>query len=253
MKRYDLIDTLRGLAIIAMIVFHTCWLMSFFGIAISPETLTTTSFVVFERIICITFILISGFCFSLGHNHLKSGLTVFGAGLLITILTCLLIPQIPIIFGILTFIGTSILIMIPLDRMIGNRLLHSDILGWVIFILSVVAFILSYNINKGYLGFQTGASIILPKALYKGYFATFIGFMDPGFYSADYFSLIPWFFIYLCGYVLHKVIRGSEIENRYLTVGIPGIRAIGRHSLLIYITHPIVIFAVLYLISIKMV
>ena len=86
-KRYDLIDTLRGLAIISMIGFHACWIMNYFGILITSETLYGTIFTVWERSICIPFIIIAGFSFSLGHNHLRSGLIVFGWGLIITAVT----------------------------------------------------------------------------------------------------------------------------------------------------------------------
>ena len=248
MKRYDLIDTLRGLAVINMIGFHTCWLMSFFGMGIDNETLFGPGFTAWERSICISFILIAGYSFSLGRAHLRSGLTVFITGLVITAVTCLFLPELRIIFGVLTFIGTASLLMIPLDRAAGERALKSRAFRWTGLVLFIILFLLTYNINNGYLGFKRGIALDLPETLYKGYIATFIGFKDPDFYSSDYFSLLPWIFLYLTGYFLHKTIKGSELEKRVLTSGIPGIKAIGRHSLVIYVLHPIVIYAVLYFI-----
>lgn len=249
MKRYELIDTLRGLAIISMIAFHTCWLLNLFGLAISTETLYGPLFMVWERSICISFILISGFCFSLGRSHMRSGLTVFGTGLAITLFTCIFLPDIRIVFGVLTFIGSAILIMIPVDKLIKDKCDRSKKFSRIFLILSAAAFLFTYNINQGHLGFGS-MSVYLPKWLYKGYLATCIGFMDPGFMSADYFSIIPWFFLYMCGYALHKILGGDLTDSEVMKKGIPFISAIGRHSLVIYVVHPIVIYLVLYLVKV---
>ncbi len=248
-NRYDLIDTLRGLEIISMIAFHTCWLLNHFGLGISTEILFGTAFTVWERSICIGFILIAGFSFRFGHRHLRKGLLVFGCGAIITLVTCLFLPQIRIVFGVLTLIGTASLLMIPIDRALEDKVNGSvkfDLAGALI---SLLLFIADYNINKGYIGFMPGAAIQLPAAMYKGYLMTFLGFMEPGFFSTDYFSLLPWIFVYACGYFLHIPVISWQRTREYIKHGIPGISAIGRHSLPIYMVHPIIIYAVLYLIA----
>ena len=252
MKRYDLIDTLRGLAVISMIGFHACWLASYFGLGISQETLFGTVFTVWERSICMSFILIAGFSFSLGHHHVKSGLIIFGLGALITAVTCLFLPDIRIIFGILTFIGTVTLLMIPIDKKIHESGAKTRSSMFVSFALFMILFILTYNINKGYIVFAPEVAVALPKGLYRGYAATFLGFMDPEFYSSDYFPLMPWFFLYLCGYFLHKIVSGSRFEDGMLRFGIPGVKFIGRHSLIVYILHPVILYLIMYLLSLKL-
>ena len=246
MKRYELIDTLRGFAIVSMIAFHTCWILHHFGLAVSDEMLTGTWFTVWERSICISFILIAGFSFSLGHNHLRSGLVVFVWGVIITAATCLFIPGIRIVFGILTFIGTATLLMILIDRLIGKATKGSKLFFRSLFILSLVMFLFTYNINIGYVGLNP-IVIKPPQALYKGLVPTFIGFMEPGFVSDDYFSIMPWFFLYLCGYSLHKLIRGSKAEDYVRRWRIPGIDLLGRHSLPIYLVHPVIIYIVIWI------
>lgn len=245
MKRYDLIDTIRGLAIISMILFHTCWLLNLFGMAVPTEMLFGTAFTVWERSICISFILVAGFCFSLSRNHVKAGLIVFGTGLAITVITCLFLPEIRIVFGVLTFIGSAIFLMIPLDKALGSICGRSKAAGWLVFAISLAAFLFTYNINLGYLGYG-GFSLKPPAGLYKGYIATFVGFMEPGFRSTDYFSMIPWFFLYVCGYALYKLVKGTVAEERILTKGIPAVRTIGRYSLPVYVIHPVVIYLILY-------
>ena len=249
MKRYDLIDTLRGLAVISMIGYHACWILNLFGLAFSNDIIYGTAFTVWERSICMSFITIAGFSFSLGHRHLKNGLVVFGLGAAITAVTLIFLPEIRIVFGVLTFLGSATLIMIPLDALLRKRPAQPRSQNALILALCLILFVFTYNINKGFAGFGKGAVITLPAKLYSGYAATFIGFTERGFASADYFSLIPWFFLYLCGYFLHKLIRETTMENTIRTCGIPGISLIGRHSLLIYIIHPVVLYAVIYLLS----
>ena len=250
-KRLDLIDTLRGLAVISMIGFHACWIMNLFRLAFTDEIITGPAFMIWERSICMSFILISGFSFSLGRRHLRSGLIVFGLGLVITVATVLVVPEIRIVFGVLTFLGTATLLMIPADRALGGCKAKSR--GYIIsgLIISFALFLFTYNINKGFLGGENFLHITLPQGLYNGYIMTFLGFTQKGFVSADYFSLIPWFFLYLCGYFIHKLVKGTSFESRCLTRGIPGISYIGRHSLLIYIIHPVVLYVLIYMLSLR--
>jgi len=245
MKRNDFIDTLRGLAIISMIAFHTCWMLNHFGLAISNEALFGTAFLVWERSICISFIAISGFSFSFGRSHLRSGLIVFGAGLIIMLVTCLFLPDMRIVFGILTFLGSAMLLMIFPDRKLSK--ISSRNVSVLLFCVSLFLFVLCYNINKGYLGIYPNMAIILPKSLYKGYLAAYIGFMEPGFASVDYFSILPWIFIYLCGYFLHKIVKDTNAYVQTAKLRIPGINVLGRHSLAIYLIHPIILYVGLYL------
>jgi uncharacterized membrane protein len=248
MKRYELTDTLRGLSIISMIVFHTCWIMSHFGLLIPQSMLTGTAFTIWERSICIAFISIAGFSFSLGHDHLRSGLKIFAWGLVIMLVTIFLIPGIRIVFGILTFIGTATLLMIPLDKALNKIVERSRTAAAVLFAVALGLFLLTYHINIGYIGF-TAHPLMLPEWLYRGLFATFIGFMEPGFVSDDYFSVLPWYFVYVSGYAIHKLIRGTKAEGVFEKLKIPGINSMGRHSLAIYLIHPVIIYLVLMLLT----
>ena len=249
-KRYKLIDTLRGLAVISMILFHTCWIMNHFGMLIPTEMMFGTWFTVWERSICFGFILIAGYSFSFGHRHLRSGLVVFVCGLVIMAVTCLFLPQIRIVFGILTFIGSATVITIPVDKAIGKRISGKRTAATVGFSLMLVLFILTYKINRGYIGVPP-AVMYLPKGLYKGLLAAYIGFTEPGFFSTDYFSILPWYFLYMCGYMLHKLLEGTGAERFTRDHGIKGIDVLGRHSLPIYIIHPVIIYAIIAFLSMK--
>ena len=53
----------------------------------------------------------------------------------------------------------------------------------------------------------------------------------------------------MCGYFLNRMIIGTWFAEAVLTKGIKGVKAIGRHSLLIYLIHPIVLYLIFFLMS----
>lgn len=107
--RYALLDELRGLDLVSMMLYHACWDMMFlFGIwmdwyAGMPGRL-------WQQAICWVFILLSGFCAPFGRHMLRRGVTVFAAGALVTAVTLVFMPGERVIFGVLTFLGTAMLL-----------------------------------------------------------------------------------------------------------------------------------------------
>lgn len=248
-QRYHLIDTIRGLTVISMILYHAYWIGNHFGMMVNTQTLYGTAFTIWERSICMSFILISGFCFSLGHRHLRKGLILFTLGMLITVITVIFVPEVRIIFGILTFLGSAMFFTIPVDKVFTKRLSGSRAAKIIILAVSALFFIFTYRINRGYVGLPSLFTVNIPKSVYKGYIATYFGFMKPGFFSADYFSIFPWYFLYLCGYMLHKLAAKKELLQRVMTYSIPGISSVGRYSLPVYLIHPIVLYLIFYIAS----
>lgn len=247
-ERLELVDSLRGATIISMILFHACWFASYFGLFITWDQIFSNAFIIWERSICISFIFISGFVFSIGKRHLRNGLLITGLGVGITILSLIFMYDIRDVFGVLWVLGISSLVLIIPNRYWLDKLLASKILSISLFVFSTVLFVATYNINKGYLG-AGNMTYYLNRELYKGSVMTFLGFTDPQFYSVDYFSFIPWFFMYLMGYFCQKIIYGSVFYKKVLTIRIPVLNTIGKHSLIIYLVHPVVLFAVLFILQ----
>ena len=117
--------------------------------------------------------------------------------------------------------------------------------------VSMVAFIVTRNVNDGSLGFENWNLVKLPAALYQmGEAGNFLGFAEPGFYSADYFSLIPWFFLFLAGYFgYYLALEKGTLEKAAAFKPLPKmfgwIDVMGKHSLIIYMLHQPVIYGVL--------
>lgn len=107
--RYALLDELRGLDLVSMMLYHACWdLVFLFGVEMKWYAATPGH--LWQQSICLVFILLSGFCVPLGHHTLRRGATVFGAGVLITAVTLLFMPEDRVVFGVLTLLGSAMLL-----------------------------------------------------------------------------------------------------------------------------------------------
>lgn len=247
-NRLELIDSIRGITIISMILYHACWIACYFGIFITENMMNSFEFYVWERTICMSFIFISGFVFSFSKKPIKNGLIVLGLGIAITIGSLIFVYDIRDIFGVLWLLGLAPLIMYLPDKFFKDYLKEKRGINYLLFIIFTVLFSLTYSLSWGFVGF--GAfKLKLPVALYRGIFMTFLGFLEPGFYSVDYFPIFPWIFLYIMGYFAYKIINGTKFCTNILTIGIPGLKTIGKHSLIIYLVHPVVIFIIMLIIS----
>ena len=78
-KRLALPDCIRGLTLISMIAYHGIWnLVWLYGM--DWQWYRGLPGYIWQQSICWTFLLLSGFCWSMGRQPLRRGLTVFGGG-----------------------------------------------------------------------------------------------------------------------------------------------------------------------------
>lgn len=238
--RYHLLDSIRGLVLVSMILYHGCWdLVYIFG----KDWIwyRGTGAYIWQQSICWSFILLSGFCWSLGKRHIRRGVIVFTAGAVISFVTIVFMPENRVVFGVLTLIGSCMLFMTVLDKALKRFPARTGLL------LSGALFLLTRNVNDGYLGFEGLKLLKLPGFLYRGSFMTFLGFTEPGFYSADYFSFFPWFFLYLAGYFLYYIVESEKdrgIANLFLMRKCAPLSFLGRHSLAVYMIHQPLIYGI---------
>ena len=236
-KRLPLLDSVRGTVLVSMIIYHATWNFVYIYGMDWPWYQSRAAYV-WQQSICWTFILLSGFCFSLGKRHLKSGLMVFGGGALVTLVTLIAMPQNRVGFGGLTCIGSCILLVTVIEKTIRKI---PSIVGMP---MCFVLFLLTKNINLGYIGLGEGLRIMVPKVWYQNYLTTYLGFPFSKFYSTDYFSLFPWIFLFLTGFYLWGIFeRNNWWHNPTLQIKVPIFNFLGRHSLLIYLLHQPVIYA----------
>lgn len=237
-ERYEYLDILRGITLISMIIYHGVWDLVYIA-GVNWAWFRTNAAYIWQQSICWTFILLAGFCWSLGRHKLKRGCIVFGAGILITVVTMLFTPGQRVIFGVLTLLGSCMLLLIPLEKLLCKM---RPVVGVVV---AAVLFILTRNVNDGYLGVGNYILLQLPEAWYDGgMFMTYLGFMEKGFFSTDYFPLIPWMFLIAAGYFIFRLAAEKRIAQSTLLQKLHcrPLAFIGRHSLLIYLIHQPILY-----------
>jgi uncharacterized membrane protein len=230
-SRYPEIDMVRGIAILMMILFHTVFDLSFFGISAIDVSAGFWRYFAFST--AALFLLVVGISLTLSHARASASLSgyqlarkflcrgagIFLLGLLVTAGTWLYLKEGFIVFGILHLIGISVMI----SPLFFRFKLFNIILG-LFFI--VIGF---------FLATVTGPIWFLP-----------LGVHPATFWSVDYEPVFPWTGIILVGMGLGEYLYPGGIR-KFTVPGIPAflirpLASLGRHSLIIYLVHqPIVI------------
>ena len=108
----------------------------------------------------------------------------FRAGALVTAVTLLFMPEDRVVFGVLTLLGAAMLITGLLQPLLQK------IPAWAGLVVSLLLFAATYHTQDGF--WQLGPwQILLPGAWYANLFTAFFGFFPRGFFSTDYFPLLP--------------------------------------------------------------
>lgn len=235
-KRYRAVDALRGAAIVLMVTYHTLWdLVCLHGVRIG--WFTDLSGHLLQRTIRWSFLLISGFCFSMGRRKWKRGLLTLLCSGTVTLVTLAVLPEAPIRFGVLWLIGAGTLLTALLEK----PLKRCD--PWVGLGLCLALFVLTARVETGLPGgFGT------PRWLYRDLLTAALGFPSADFISSDYVPLIPWLFVFWMGLFLYQIFQRYHWLDSLRRFGCAPLEWLGRHSLLIYMAHQPVIYGILYVI-----
>ena len=237
-KRFWEIDTLRGFAIINMIIFNYSFALSYLKIYNLNLGLTYAS------LIASTFIFLSGLSLTISYSRVKKrkpkeiykkffsrGLKIVGYGILITFITFLTFPQVFVIFGILHFIGISIIFGL---------------------------FFLNFKKLNLFLG-----SLIIALGIYLQNFRfdfpwlLWLGFIPKYFYTVDYFPILPWFGVSLLGIFFGNLLykngkRKFKIKDLSNLSIVKFLAFLGRKSLIIYLAHQPLLILILLILGFKM-
>jgi len=228
MHRFWEIDFLRGIAIIMMLLYHGYFNFIFFG-----NYSGNFAIYLFGRATGILFILLVGISLTLSYSrakkegtanfgkYFKRGIKIFSIGLLISALTFILFPEYFIIFGILHFIGISV------------------ILGYFFVALNTIALAL------GILLIFSG--LYLSNYTFNFWWFLWLGLIPENFQSFDYYPLLPYFGFVLIGISIgnffypdyRRRFKLPEISNRFAKF----VCWLGRNSLKIYLIHQPIIVA----------
>lgn len=278
-QRYLLLDTLRGILLLGMAFYHKIWDLKYLFHYDFPWFTSVLGYVC-QQSICWSFILLSGYCMGLKQDkkrgksndvvkscqgseasafsgksgcensntgdspksgRYKRGLEVLLAGLFITLVTMLFFPEMPNIFGVLWFLGSAMVSTALLRNPLGHIAAGPGLL------FSATAFFLLRNINDHALGFESLILAELPDSWYRyGLPGAFLGLPGQDFYSVDYFSFFPWYFLFLTGYFFYRIFPAEKFACLF-NKGNQGLAFLGKNSLLFYLLHQPLILVLLYL------
>lgn len=240
-KRIILVDELRGFAVICMVVFHLLYSLIFIykidlGLSVQRAMFFAQPFGAG------LFIIISGFSCFYSKNNYKRGIQIFIMGLILSVATFLIIPSQTIIFGILHFLGISILLFE------ATKSLISKINPWIVLTLSVVIFAITFNISSGWLNVPLIGRAFIPTQFYKYIILAPLGLPPDSFSSADYFPLLPWYALFIIGTLIGRHSSKYQWPSFVYQKHIPLLSTVSKYALYIYLAHQPIIFALLWLI-----
>lgn len=239
-QRVHILDTVRGFALVNMILYHLAYDVVVIFNTDWPWFYSPAA-IYWQQFICWSFILSSGASANLSRHVLKRGLKVLGCGLIITFVTCVFMPEQAIPFGILSFLGFSMIITYLL---MPNFNAINPVLGTV---GSFLLFAIFRAFPWGYVGFLRIKLFKLPEILYSTKFLFFIGLPHRTYPLVDYFPLIPWIFLFWTGFFGFRLLKGYGFK-RLLNLKIPMLSSLGRNTLIVYMLHQPILYGITYLI-----
>jgi uncharacterized membrane protein len=222
-SRIDLVDLARGLALLAMFVFHFAYDLSYFGL-IDVDVPAEPGWRIFARLIAGSFLALVGVSLVLatrnGLNraaYLKRLAMVAGAAALVTLGTWFAIRPSFIFFGILHHVAVASVLALPFLRLPTLAIAAS----------AALAFALPW---------------LVAHPLLDQPWAVWLGLSRMPLQTADFVPVFPWFGCVLAGMTVARLLlptldtarwarwRATARPARLVAWG-------GRHSLLVYLVH----------------
>ena len=225
-ERIQSIDALRGLCVILMVGHHFLYdLVEFLGAP--PGLFDNRAFDILQPLFAGCFIMLAGVSSRFSRSNVKRGLRVLAAACVISAVTWFM--HIPILFGILHFLGLS-MVLYGLSQKFWENL-PQKILPWLCALLLL------------------GSILLLRLAQVESHYLWIFGFTYEGFDSADYFPLLPWIFVFLFGAWLGQPVKERRLPAWVYTINPPLLPPVGRHALIIYLLHQPLLYSLMLLIQ----
>jgi uncharacterized membrane protein len=228
--RLGLVDVARGLAVLAMVTYHSAWDLSELRL-MAADIREIPAWAWFSHAIAGSFLVLVGVGLVLAQGRgfrprafLQRLARIVGAALLVTIGTYLVFPEAYVFFGILHCIALASVLALPFLQAPP---------------LLVIA--------------AAAASLLAPLFVTASFFnlpiLSFLGLGTRIPVTNDYVPLFPWFGLVLTGVAAMQMARALLARLPERTIRYPALlRAlafVGRHSLIIYLLHQPLIFGAL--------
>ena len=113
-------------------------------------------------------------------------------------------------------------------------------------------FVLTFRMAEGYIGIpyileyqyvDYSFAYGMPQFLFP------LGIVYKGFHSADYYPLIPWFFLFMAGTFAGRFLVGDKTPAFMKNTRVRPLAFLGRHTLVIYLVHVPVLMGIYKLLA----
>jgi uncharacterized membrane protein len=220
--RYPIIDAARGVALVAMAIYHFAWDLRFFGL-IQTDVVRHPLWSLFAKSIAASFLVLVGISLVLATQNglnwsrfLRRLALVGGAALLVTLGTRFATPESYIFFGILHAIAVGSILALPFLKL-------------PLFVIIASA----------------GVVLVLPKLLvlpaFDHWSLQWLGLGQATPLTNDFIPVFPWFGFILLGLIAGRLLQKMWQNKPVLdntAQPIPRLLAkTGKHSLAVYLLH----------------
>lgn len=239
-KRIWEIDFIRGFCVLLMVFDHIIFDIWIFGDAWNNAGMFDFGYfywyheirVAIRLTVVFLFFFISGISTSFSRSNLYRALKVLIFAYLVTFFTSFV--EIDIRFGVLHALGYSMLIYALLD-LIDKTIWSKLAIGAILVILGIL------------IAANSADFLNLPQWLNN-----VLGLPEKGFSADDYVPMLPWTGIFLIGSVFGRLFykQRKSLLSKLETKFTEPIEFLGRHALIIYPLHQLIIFGTFCLVSI---
>jgi uncharacterized membrane protein len=227
-RRLEGLDALRGIAMVAMIGYHFCFDLRWFGHA-RWDFEHDLRWIAARSLILSSFLLLAGVSLVLAARRSDAGpafvrhlARIAAAALLVSVASYLAFPQTFIRFGVLHAIAVSLVLASPLVAHPRTALA----IGIVVIV----------------------AGLTFAHAAFDAPLLHWIGFMTHRPATEDYVPLFPWSGVLLLGIPLGHALAARGPGALGVLARAPRLLAfLGRHGLAVYLVHQPVLIALLWL------
>lgn len=241
-RRVHLIDEIRGVSIILMVFYHAFFMLGYF-FEIEFLAKAQVFFEPLQPFFACLFIFISGISSNLSRSNFKRGIRLLGIALGFTLVTAVILPRFDITgaeiyFGVLHLLSVSMLLYALLKKPLAKVPTSVGIAVMLVF------FAVTFTVQSGKLLWFD-----LPDEIYELGWLAPLGFPATDFYSADYFPVLPYIFMFFAGTFFGRLAEKDALPKSWYVSRCRPLSAVGKKTLIIYILHWPIIFLLGLIIS----